>query len=179
MIWLPALGALLVLVLGRNTGMSRSIAFIASLASLICAGVMVANFSPVLAGPQVDVVAELKRLVRGGPDIVLDSVGAAATIGQALDGVRPGGTAVIMGLHGVRQPAPINPATLIYQNKRLLGSFFGSAKPRVDLPMLLELYRAGRLPIDRLISAQYTLDELPRALADLEQGTLARGVILL
>lgn len=52
MIWLPALGALLVLVLGRNTGMSRSIAFIASLASLICAGVMVANFSPVLAGPQ-------------------------------------------------------------------------------------------------------------------------------
>lgn len=132
----------------------------------------------VLAGPGVDVVAELKRLVRGGPDLTLDSVGAAATIAQALDSVRPGGTAVVMGLHGVRQPAPINPAGLIYQNKRLLGSFFGSAKPMVDLPLLLELYRAGRLPINRLISAHYSLEELPRAFADLEQGLLARGVVI-
>jgi len=133
----------------------------------------------VLAGAGVDLVAELRRLVRGGPDIVLDSVGASSTIGQALEAAGPGGSAVVIGLHGVKQPAPINPAALVYQNKRLLGSFFGSAKAMVDLPILVELYRGGRLPVDRLITAEYALDDIQRAFADMEAGTVARGVLQL
>lgn len=124
-----------------------------------------------------DVAGALKRFVRGGPDIVIDSVGAGTTISQALDAVIPGGTAVIVGLHEVRKPAAINPASLVYQNKRLLGSYFGGCKPLVDLPMLVGLYRAGRLPVDRLITAHYVLDDLPRAFADMEAGTIARGVL--
>jgi Zn-dependent alcohol dehydrogenase len=132
-----------------------------------------------LAGPGVDVAAELKRIVPGGPDMVLDSVGASATIGQALDAARPGGSAVIMGLHGVRTPATINPGSLVYQNKRLLGSFFGQSRPQVDLPMLVELFRAGRLPVDRLITQRFTLDEAPAALAALDRGEVeGRAVIL-
>lgn len=130
-----------------------------------------------LVTPDMDVAAELKRMVKGGPDIVLDSVGATATIVQALDAVIPGGTAVIVGLHNVRQPAPINPAALVYSNKRLLGSYFGGCKPLVDLPKFVELYRAGKLPVDRLISAHYKLEELGNAFADMEAGTIARGVI--
>lgn len=126
-----------------------------------------------------DVAAALKKMVRGGPDLVVDSVGAAGTIASALEAAVPGGTAVIVGLHGVRQPAAINPAALVYQNKRLLGSYFGSAKPLVDLPMLIELYRAGRLPVDRLITATYALDDIHRAFADMEAGTVARGVLQL
>ncbi len=84
-----------------------------------------------------------------------------------------------MGLHGVRQPATINPASLVYQNKRLLGSFFGQARPQVDLPMLVELFRAGRLPVDRLITRHYTLEEGPAALQALDRGEIeGRAVIL-
>jgi Zn-dependent alcohol dehydrogenase len=60
----------------------------------------------------------------------------------------------------------------------LLGSFFGSAKPHVDLPRLVELYRAGRLPVDDLITKRYGLDELPQAFQDMESGAVARGVIV-
>lgn len=125
-----------------------------------------------------DVVDGLRALTNGGPDTIFDSVGAPATINQALQAARPAGTAVVMGLHGARQEATISPATLVLQNKRLLGSFFGSARPQVDLPMLVELYRAGRLPVDRLITAHYALDQLPQAFADMESGAVARGVIV-
>jgi S-(hydroxymethyl)glutathione dehydrogenase/alcohol dehydrogenase len=131
-----------------------------------------------VAAGREDVVEALRALTGGGPETVFDSVGAPATIRQALLSARPGGTAVVMGLHGVKQEITLPPGPLIFQNKRLLGSFFGSANPQVDLPVLVELYRAGRLPVQKLITQHYTLDELPGAFAAMEQGALARGVIV-
>ena len=125
-----------------------------------------------------EVMAELRGLTRVGPDYVFDSVGSATTIPQALLAARPGGTAVVMGLHAIRQDVAIPPGALIFMNKRLLGSFAGSARPLVDLPKLIDLYRAGRLPLDRLISKRYPLEELPQAFADMEAGAVARGVLV-
>ncbi len=131
------------------------------------------------AAPGVDVVQAIKQSIPGGPDFVVDSVGATATVAQALDATRPGGTAVVVGLHSLKQPIPISLASLVYENKRLLGSFFGSSLPERDLPLLIEHYRAGRLPIDRLIQRRYTLDSLPDAFADMAHGAIAgRGVVL-
>ena len=125
-----------------------------------------------------DAIKAARALTRLGPDYAFDSVGAPATINQALGMVRPGGTATIMGMHGAKAEAAISPAVLIMANKRLLGCFAGSSKPLVDLPKYLELYRAGRLDLDRLITKQYTLDELPTAFADMEAGNIARGVLV-
>jgi Zn-dependent alcohol dehydrogenase len=127
---------------------------------------------------EVDAVESLRLLTRLGPDYVFDSVGAAATINQALRAVRPGGTATVMGMHAIKSEVPIPAGPLIAQNKRLLGSFFGSAKPHVDLPRLVDLYRAGRLPLDALVTKRYTLEELPEAFRDMEAGIVARGVIV-
>lgn len=126
---------------------------------------------------EVDVTTALRELTYDGPDYVFDSVGSATTIPQALHAVRPGGTAVIAGLHAAKIDVPISPARLVFQNKRLLGSFAGSIRPRVDLPRLVELYRAGKLQLDDLITRRYSLEELPQAFADMEAGTVARGVI--
>jgi Zn-dependent alcohol dehydrogenase len=125
-----------------------------------------------------DVVNTLRELVPGGPDFVFDSVGSAITIPQALQGVRAGGSAVIVGLHSALTDVPIPAGSLIFQNKRLLGSFVGSIRPRLDLPKLVELYRAGKLQLDELITKRYPLEELPQAFADMEAGTVARGVIV-
>jgi len=127
---------------------------------------------------ETDAVTALRELTGGGPDYIFDSVGAGVTMNQALNGVRPGGTAVIMGMHSMKENIPISPAMLIAMNKRLLGSFAGSARPHLDLPHFIELYRSGRLPVDKLVSQRYTLEELPQAFADMEGGKVARGVIL-
>jgi S-(hydroxymethyl)glutathione dehydrogenase/alcohol dehydrogenase len=127
---------------------------------------------------QCDVVATLRNFTRGGPDYVFDSVGSGVTITQALQAVRPGGAAVIAGMHSAKDQVAIPAGSLIFQNKQLLGSFFGSMRPLVDIPKFIELYRGGRLPVDQLITQRYSLDQAGQAFADMQAGTLARGVII-
>jgi S-(hydroxymethyl)glutathione dehydrogenase/alcohol dehydrogenase len=127
---------------------------------------------------ETDAVERLRELIPGGPDFVFDSVGSTITIPQALQGARAGGTAVIVGMHSALTQVPLPAGPLIFQNKRLLGSFVGSTRPRLDLPKLVELYRAGKLQLDELITKRYTLEELPQAFADMEAGVVARGVII-
>jgi S-(hydroxymethyl)glutathione dehydrogenase/alcohol dehydrogenase len=50
--------------------------------------------------------------------------------------------------------------------------------PRLDLPRLIELYRAGKLELDKLITKRYALDDLPQAFEDMEAGRIARGVLV-
>ncbi|MDH3752520.1 MAG: Zn-dependent alcohol dehydrogenase [Acidimicrobiia bacterium] len=126
---------------------------------------------------QADPVAALQELTGGGPDYVFDSVGSAGTISQALSATRPGGEAVIAGLHSVMSEVSVFAASLILQNKTLRGSFAGSLRPRVDLPMLIDMWKAGRLQTDKLITKTYALDELAQAFEDMEAGRVARGVI--
>lgn len=126
-----------------------------------------------------DAVEAMKRLVHNGPEYVFDSVGAPATIAQAVRAAAPYGTATVTGMHDILQPVPTPMDALIFQNKRLLGSFVGSSRPQVDLPKLIELYRGGRLNLDALISRHYKLDEVSQAFADMEAGTVARGVLMM
>ena len=126
-----------------------------------------------------DVAKDLRAITGGGPEYVFDSVGAASTIDLAIKAVRPGGTATIVGLHAAKQAVEIPAGALVLQNKRLLGSFAGSIRPRLDLPKLLGLYLGGRLPLDDLITKRYPLDELGTAVEDMEAGRVARGVLAL
>ena len=122
---------------------------------------------------------DLRAMTGGGPEYVFDSVGAASTIDLSVKAVRPGGTATIVGLHAAKQAVEIPAGALVLQNKRLLGSFAGSIRPRLDLPRLLGLYLGGRLPLDDLITKRYPLDDLPKAFDDMEAGRVARGVLML
>ena len=122
---------------------------------------------------------ELRTLTGGGPEYIFDSVGSGPTIGLAVTAVRPGGTATIVGLHAAKQQVEIPAGALVLQNKRLLGSFAGSIRPRLDLPKLLGLYQGGRLPLDDLITKRYPLDGLGHAFDDMEAGNIARGVLAL
>lgn len=127
---------------------------------------------------QEDPIEALRELTGGGPDYVFDSVGSGTTIRQALEAVRPAGTAVIVGLHAARQEIRLMPGPLVLHNKRLLGSFAGSSRPHVDLPRLVTLYRTGRLELDKLITKHYELDNVQQAFVDMEAGTIARGVVV-
>jgi S-(hydroxymethyl)glutathione dehydrogenase/alcohol dehydrogenase len=122
-----------------------------------------------------DAVTAIRDLTGGGVEYSFEAVGNVATIGQALDAIGPGGTLTIVGVPkiGSRLEFVVH---ALYNNKSILGCRYGAARPRVDFPMLADLYLAGRLKIDELISRHYALGDVARAIDDLKQGSLARGV---
>jgi Zn-dependent alcohol dehydrogenase len=71
----------------------------------------------------------------------------------------------------------VNAGELVYLEKTLKGSYYGSTHPQADMPRLLQLYKAGKLPIDRLISRRYPLDRVNEAYDALLAGEVARSVL--
>jgi S-(hydroxymethyl)glutathione dehydrogenase/alcohol dehydrogenase len=125
-----------------------------------------------------DVAGALAGIRPGGLDWAVEAIGRPETLRQAFDALCPGGTLVAIGLGraGQEMHLPIN--LLVQRERRIVGSLYGSANPLLDVPMLLDLYRAGRLPIDRLIGARYPLAAVNDAFADLAGNAVGRGIIL-
>ena len=72
------------------------------------------------------------------------------------------------------------PMARLYQDKSILACRYGSSSPQRDIPMLCDLYRAGRLHLDELVSRTRPLDEVADAFDDLTLGnTVARTVLTL
>jgi S-(hydroxymethyl)glutathione dehydrogenase/alcohol dehydrogenase len=125
-----------------------------------------------------DVVKALRKLTGGGADYAFECVGFGSIIAQAYGCLRKGGTAVMVGVARPDDMTTVRTNTLIFEEKVLTGSTFGGARPRVDFPRLLGLYKAGRLKLDELITRRYGIDEAPQAFDDLASGRNARGVIV-
>ena len=62
--------------------------------------------------------------------------------------------------------------------KSVLGCYYGSGNLPSDLPMFLELYQIGRLPLEKMITRRYRLEEINQGFAAMEQGENARGVVI-
>jgi S-(hydroxymethyl)glutathione dehydrogenase/alcohol dehydrogenase len=125
-----------------------------------------------------DAVARILALTGGGADYAFECIGRAATIQQAYNAVRKGGMAVVVGVAPPTEQVQLGAFMMPFQEKVLTGSMYGSARPRIDFPRLLSLYKTNRLKLDELVTATYSIDEAPRAFADLEKGANARGVIV-
>ncbi len=122
-----------------------------------------------------DAVAAVRALTDGGVDYSFEAVGNLAVIKQALEALGPGGALTIVGVPKMGSSFDFVVHS-IYQNKSILGCRYGTARPRVDFPMLADLYLNGRLKIDELITQHYALSDFDRAIDDLRSGSLARGV---
>ncbi|MCX7961405.1 MAG: Zn-dependent alcohol dehydrogenase [Burkholderiales bacterium] len=131
-----------------------------------------------LVSPGEDPTKEIKKRTGGGPDYAFECVGSGTLAELAYKAIRRGGVAVIVGVAGPTESASLRPMTMVFEEKTLTGSYFGSCVPRVDFPRMLQLYMAGRLKLDELITRRYSIDEAPQAFADLEAGRNARGVIV-
>ena len=125
-----------------------------------------------------EAVAErVRALTNGrGADHAFDVVGAPGTLEQALDAVRPGGHVVIIGMTSGNVPASFATSALLRQ-KTLTGTMGGSIEPRRHIPEFVDLFLAGRLDLASLMDRTYRLEEVSKALEDLEQGRITRGVI--
>jgi len=114
-----------------------------------------------------------------GADHVFEAVGLPAVQEAALDAVRPGGSLILAGLAPMGAGTNLPGALITRQEKTVKGSYYGSVHPRRDFPLLVDLYQAGRLDLDQLITKQYTLQQINEAYADMLSGDIARGVIVM
>ena len=129
------------------------------------------------AAEGVDVVSAVKDLTGGGPDYAFEAIGSERAIQQAWTAVRAGGTVVVVGMMARGSTLTIDPWQFISE-KTLKGSFLGSARIREDVPRLVELYAAGELELDGLVSRKLPLDELPEAFDRLRAGEAVRQVVV-
>lgn len=124
-------------------------------------------------------VAELTRGVMADSAILTVGLVEGPMIGQALDLIRKGGAVVLTGIAAATDITPVLPMSMftLFQ-KRLLGSLYGEANPRADIPRLLSLYRQGQLLLDETVTAEYKLNDINEAFDDMLAGRNFRGVII-
>jgi S-(hydroxymethyl)glutathione dehydrogenase / alcohol dehydrogenase len=85
---------------------------------------------------------------------------------------------VIVGMTTHNERAPITPYNMALQEKTIKGTMYGSVRPNVDFPKLVDLYLHGRLKIDELVSRTYSLDQINEGFTALRTGQVARGVVV-
>lgn len=125
------------------------------------------------------IVAELTKGVMADSAILTVGLVEGPMIGEALDLVRKGGAVVLTGIAAATDINPTLPMTMftLFQ-KRLLGSLYGEANPRADIPRLLSLYRQGQLLLDETVTTEYKLNDLNEAYDDMLAGRNFRGVVI-
>ena len=114
----------------------------------------------------------------GGVDHAFEVVGRGETIRIAWDALRPGGTAVVVGLAPVGVEVSV-PAIEFLSDKSLRGCFYGSGHVAAELPGLAELALAGRIDLAGTVSRLAPLDEVQEALDRLRRGEGVRTVLVL
>ncbi len=112
-----------------------------------------------------------------GADYVFDTVGTPATLADALASTRKGGTVVLTGLSRMDGRGSVPMFPFVMQEKRLIGSVYGSGNPAEDISRLVSLYQEGRLKLRELVTRTYAIDEVNAALDALAGSEGARGVI--
>ena len=126
-----------------------------------------------------ELVAELTRGVMADSALLTVGLVEGAMINEALAIVRKGGAVVLTALAPITDVSPTLPMAMftLFQ-KRLLGSLFGEANPRADIPRLLSLYREGKLLLDETVTHEYKLGEINEAYDDMLAGRNIRGVVI-
>jgi alcohol dehydrogenase len=124
------------------------------------------------------VVEAVRELVPGGVDHAVEAVGAAAVLQDAWSMTRRGGTTVAAGLPHPSQELRIPAVQLVGEARTLKGSYMGSSVPQRDVPRLIDRWRAGLLPIERLRTATLGLDQVNEAMDALADGQQVRQVLL-
>ena len=129
-----------------------------------------------VAGP--DLAEGVRKLTGTGADYAFEAIGRVETI-ESLPGlIAPGGKAVIVGLPPQNTPVAIDALALAENGKSLIGSNYGSTVPGRDFPRIAELYLAGKLPVDELISHRIRLEDVNEAFDAMRRGERARSVIV-
>lgn len=125
-----------------------------------------------------DAAEQVRAITKGGVDFAFEMAGAIPALELAWKITRRGGSTVTAGLPHPDKRFPLPPVQMVAEERTLRGSYIGSAVPSRDIPRYIELYKRGRLPVDRLMGERLTLDEINRGFDRLATGQSLRDVVI-
>ncbi len=125
-----------------------------------------------------DLVAAVRETTGGGVDHAIETVGSEVVLAQAYAATRRGGTTVTVGLPHPERLLSIPAVSLVAEERVLRGSYLGSCVPERDIPRFVDLHRAGRLPVERLLTHRLALDEVNEGFDRLARGEAIRQVVI-
>ncbi|MEV0062824.1 S-(hydroxymethyl)mycothiol dehydrogenase [Nocardia sp. NPDC050718] len=126
-----------------------------------------------------DVVERIKELTDGfGADVVIDAVGRPETWKQAFYGRDLAGTVVLVGVPTPDMTLDMPLIDLFSHGGSLKSSWYGDCLPERDFPMLVDLHRQGRLPLDRFVTERIGVDEVEQAFTAMGEGKVLRSVVV-
>jgi S-(hydroxymethyl)mycothiol dehydrogenase len=127
-----------------------------------------------------DVVERVQELTGGfGADVVIDAVGRPETWKQAFYARDLAGTVVLVGVPTPDMKLEMPLIDFFSHGGSLKSSWYGDCLPERDFPMLLDLYRQGRLPLERFVSERVALDQVEQAFTTMHHGDVLRSVVTL
>ncbi|MDX6476449.1 MAG: hypothetical protein QOH95_1960 [Gaiellaceae bacterium] len=129
------------------------------------------------AGSAEETAAAVVEASDGGVDYAIEATGRPDAMLAAFLSTRTRGAAVLIGIPREDAILPLPALSIPRLERRVLGSLYGSSRPERDFVTILDLYRRGLLPLDRLISHRLALDEIDRAFELLRSGDALRVVL--
>ena len=125
-----------------------------------------------------DAAEAVKALTKGGVDFAFEMAGAIPAMELAWKITRRGGSTVTAGLPHPDKRFALPPVQMVAEERTLRGSYIGSAVPARDIPRYIDLYRRGKLPVDRLMGERFTLDDINRGFDRMAGGQAMRDVVV-
>ena len=110
-------------------------------------------------------------------DVVIEAAGHPAALETSIALTGPGGRTITVGLPHPDARISVSPLGFVAEGRSLIGSYLGSAVPARDIPRFVELWRAGRLPVEQLVSSTITLDQINTGMDELADGRAVRQII--
>ena len=122
---------------------------------------------------------QIRSLTNGlGVDFAFEVIGIPSVITEAFMSLKRGGKVIVVGVPAIGAMVEVPGQMISLEEKSLVGSLYGSANMKRDMPRLIELYQRKRLKLDELVSKRIKLDAVNEAFADMEKGAVARSVIV-
>ncbi len=137
------------------------------------------SLGPVLTvnAADADAVEQVRTLTGGGADVVLEMAGSVRALEAAWKMTKRGGATVTAGLPPPEAALAVNVVNLVAEERTLKGSYIGTAIPSRDIPRYIQLFRDGRLPVDRLLTGTVRLEDINAAFDALHAGEAVRTVV--
>jgi S-(hydroxymethyl)glutathione dehydrogenase / alcohol dehydrogenase len=125
-----------------------------------------------------NLLEEVKKLTYGrGADYVILAVAGIELLRQGFLMSAQTGTTVVIG-HGTGEKLEAFTPREFCQGRTLTGSAIGAIRSRLDIPRIIELYQAGLLKLDELMSGHFRFDQINEAIASMEKGDVIRNVLM-
>lgn len=125
-------------------------------------------------GTKVDVVKEIKAITKGGTNYAIDTTGVPPVVRQSLHSLRPLGVSAVVGVTPTMEIDVHN--DIMAEGKAMIGVIEGDAVPKLFIPKLIEYYKKGLFPFDKLIKF-YEFDKINEAFADSKAGVALKPIL--